>query len=144
MSQAPQLIERPVNVSVRRSPFWLLAKRRLGRLEVLTTSLADGRRVLPVFSFEEEANLYLSLGAEGSWRVRQTEVGELLSLLYCLCNKVEVVALDPVSEIETDVLCRLVSFERERFVDVFLRRRVSAREELGSMPAPDGRRSASA
>jgi hypothetical protein len=144
VTQALQLAGRSVGTAMRRSPYWLLAKRRLGRLEVLTTSLADGRRVLPIFSFEEEANLYLSLGAEGSWRVRQTEVGELLSLLYCLCNKVEVVALDPVSEIETDVLCRLVSFERERFVDVFLRRRVSAREELGSMPAPDGRRSASA
>jgi hypothetical protein len=112
-----------VNAAVRPSPYWLLAKRRRDRLEVLTTSLADGRRVLPVFSFEEEADLYLWLGIRGSWRVRQTEVGELLSLLYCLCNKVDLVALDPISDGETDVMDRLVSLERERFMDVFLRSR---------------------
>ncbi len=87
---------------------------------MLTTSLADGRRVLPVFSFEEEADLCLHRGIRGSWRVRRTEAGELLSLLYCLCNKVELVALDPMSEVEADVMDRLVSLERERFIDVFL------------------------
>ena len=120
MSQAPQLVGRSVNAAVRPSPYWLLAKRRRDRLEVLTTSLADGRRVLPVFSFEEEADLYLWLSIRGSWRVRQTEVGELLSLLYCLCNKVDLVALDPISDGETDVMDRLVSLKRERFMDVFL------------------------
>ena len=127
MSQAPQLVERSVKAAVRRNPYWLLAKRRRDRLEVLTTSLADGRRVLPVFSFEEEANLYLRLGIRGSWRVRQTEGGELLSLLYCLCNMVELVALDPMSDAEIAVMDRLVSLERERFVDVFLRREASVR-----------------
>jgi hypothetical protein len=96
-------------------------------LEVLTTSLADGRRVLPVFSFEDEADLYLRRGIRGSWRVRRTEAGELLSLLYCLCNKVELVALDPMSEVETEVMDKLVSLERKRFVDVFLRREASIR-----------------
>jgi hypothetical protein len=124
-SQAPQLIERSANPAVRRRPYWLLAKGRPGRLEVLITSLADGRRVLPVFSFEEEANLYLRLGIPGGWRVRQTEGGELLSLLYCLCNKVELVALDPMSGDETDVMDRLVSLERERFMDVLLRKETS-------------------
>lgn len=127
MSQAPQLVDRSVNAAVRRRAFWLLAKRRQGRLEVLTTSLADGRRVLPVFSFEDEADLYLRRGIRGSWRVRRTEAGELLSLLYCLCNKVELVALDPMSEVETEVMDKLVSLERKRFVDVFLRREASIR-----------------
>jgi hypothetical protein len=94
-------------------------------LEVLITSLADGRRVLPVFSFEEEANLYLHLGIGGSWQVRQTEGGELLSLLYCLCNKVELVALDPMSPDETDVMDRLVDLKRERFMKVLLRKEAS-------------------
>jgi hypothetical protein len=124
-SQAPQLVGRSVNAAVRRRPYWLVAKHRRGRLEVLITSLADGRRVLPVFSFEEEAELYLRLGIPGGWRVRQTEVGELLSLLYCLCNKVKLVALDPMSADETDVMDRLVSLERERFIDVLLRRETS-------------------
>jgi hypothetical protein len=129
-SQTPQLIERSANPAVRRRPYWLLAKGRPGRLEVLITSLADGRRVLPVFSFEKEANLYLRLGIRGSWRVRQTQTGELLSLLYCLCNKVDLVALDPMSAVETDVMDRLVSLERERFMDVLLRRETSVRLSL--------------
>ena len=116
-----------MGTAVRRSSYWLLAKRRCGRLEVLTTGLDDGRRVLPVFSFEEEAVLYLHSGIRGSWRVRRTEAGELLSLLYCLCNKVELVALDPLSEVETEVMDRLVSLERERFMDVLLRRETSVR-----------------
>ena len=94
---------------------------------MLTTSLADGRRVLPVFSFEEEADLYLDRGIRGSWRVRRTEAGELLSLLYCLCHKVELVALDPMSEVEAEAMDRLVSLERKRFVDVFLRREAFVR-----------------
>jgi hypothetical protein len=99
-------------------------------LELLTTSLADGQRVLPVFSFEEEANLYLRLGIPSGWQVRQTEGGELLSLLYCLCNKVDLVALDPMSAVETNVMDRLVSLERERFMDILLRKETSVRLSL--------------
>ena len=122
-----QLVGRSANLAVRRRPYWLLVKRRRGRLEVLIASLADGRRVLPVFSFEEEADLYLRLSTRGSWRIRRTEAGELLSLLYCLCNKVELVALDPISDAKTDMMDRLVSLERERFVDVLLRSEASIR-----------------
>ena len=121
MTQAPQLVGESVGTAVRRSSYWLLAKRRCGRLEVLTTGLADGRRVLPVFSFEEEAVLYLCLGGQGSWQVRRTGPGELVSLLYGPCREVELVALDPMSDVETDVTNRLVSLERGRFVDVLLR-----------------------
>ncbi len=89
MSQAPQLVGRSVGAAVRSRSYWLLAKRGWGRLEVLTTRLADDRRVLPVFSFEEEAVLYLRLGARGSWWVRRTGTGELVSLLYGPCREVE-------------------------------------------------------
>jgi hypothetical protein len=126
VSQAPQLVGWSVD-AVRRSPYWLLAKRRCGRLEVLTTSLADGRRVLPVFSFEEEAALFLCLGVLGGWQVRRTGAGELVSLLYGPCRQVELVALDPMSEVETDVMNRLISVERGRFVDILLRREASVR-----------------
>jgi hypothetical protein len=127
VSQAPQLVGWSVDAAVRRSPYWLLAKRRCGRLEVLTTSLVDGRRVLPVFSFEEEAALFLCLGVQGTWQVRRTGPGELVSLLYDPCRQVELVALDPMSEIETDVMNRLVSVERGKFVDILLRREASVR-----------------
>jgi hypothetical protein len=96
-------------------------------LEVLTTSLADGRRVLPVFSFEEEAALFLCLGVQGSWQVRPTGPGELVSLLYGPCREVELVALDPISGVETDMMNRLISVERSRFVDILLRREASFR-----------------
>jgi hypothetical protein len=88
----------------------------------LTMGLADGRRMLPVFSFEEEAALYLRRGIRGSWRLRRTEAEELVSLLYGLCSEVELVALDPMSDVETDVVNEFVSLERERFVNVLLRR----------------------
>ena len=127
MSHAPQLVERSVNAAVRRSPYWLLAKRRRDRLEVLTTSLADGRRVLPVFSFEEEAKLYLRPSIRGRWRVRQTGPGELVSLLCGLCKEVELVALDQMSDLETDVMSRLVSLERDRFEDIILHREAYVR-----------------
>jgi hypothetical protein len=117
--------------TVRRNPYWLIAKRRCGRLEVLTTSLADGREVLPVFSFEEEAALFLRRGVRGSWRVRLTEAGELVSLLYGLCHRVELVALDPISDSETEVMNRLVSLERGRFVDVLLRSKIPVRLPVG-------------
>jgi hypothetical protein len=116
-----------LNTAVRRRPYWLLVKRRRDRLEVLTTSLADGQRVLPVFSFEEEAKLYLRLGIRDGWRVRQTGAGELVSLLCGLCREVELVALDPMSDVETDIMDRLVGLKRERFVDVLLRREASVR-----------------
>jgi len=121
VTQAPQLVGESVGTAVRRSSYWLLATRRCGGLEAFTTGLADGRRVLPVFSFEEEAALFLCLGVEGSWQVRPTGPGELVSLLYGLCKEVELVALDPISDVETDVMNRLVSLGRRRFVDVLLR-----------------------
>ena len=121
MTQAPQLVGESVGTAARRSSYWLLAKRRCGRLEVLTTGLADGRRVLPVFSFEEEAVLYLCLGGQGSWQVRRTGPGELVSLLYGPCREVQLVALDPMSDVETEVMNGLVSLERGRFVDILLR-----------------------
>jgi hypothetical protein len=106
----------------RRNPFWLITRRRHAGVDILTMGLADGRRMLPVFSFEEEAALYLRRGIRGSWGLRPTEVGELVSLLCGLCREVELVALDPMSDVEADVVKGFVSLERERFVDVLLRR----------------------
>jgi hypothetical protein len=105
----------------RRSSYWLISKRRRGRVDIWTTGLADGRSVLPVFSFEEEAALFLSLGVQGNWQVRRVGPGELVSLLYGPCRGVELVALDPVSDVEAAVVNRCVSLTRKRFVNVLLR-----------------------
>lgn len=122
MSEALQLHSGSAHTAGRRNSYWLIAKHSRGRWEVLTTHLGDGQRVLPVFSFAEEANLYLCHVARSSWQLRQTRAGELASLLYGPCREVELVALDPISNVETDVMNRLVSLERERFVDFLLHR----------------------
>lgn len=127
MSEAQQLPGWSAGTRVHRNPYWLAARRRRGRLEVLTTRLPDGRRMLPVFSFEAEAALYLRHGTRGGWQLRRTQAGELVSLLYSLCSQVELVALDPMPGVEAGVMNGLVSLERERFVGVLLRKAASGR-----------------
>jgi hypothetical protein len=78
------------------SPFWLIAKYRTGGMEVLRIALASGREALPVFSFEDEARMFLELGAPGGWRVRETTAGELTSVLCGAYANVDRVVLDPV------------------------------------------------
>jgi hypothetical protein len=90
-------------------------------------ALADGRSVLPIFSFEEEAAHFLSLGVQDSWQVRRVGAGELVSLLFGPCRGVELVALDPVSGAEAAVVNRFVSLTRKRFVDVLLRKEACVR-----------------
>jgi hypothetical protein len=126
VSEAQQLPGWSVGSYVRRDPYWLVAKCRRGSLEVLTARLPDGRSMLPVFSFEDEATHYLCNGIRGSWQLRPTRAGELVSLLCSLCSKIDLVALDPMSDVETDVVNALVSLGRERFVDVLLRREAPA------------------
>ena len=111
----------------RGSSYWLISRRGRGRVDVWTMRVADGRCVLPVFSFEDEATLFLSLGVQGSWQVRRVGPGELVSLLYGPCRGVELVALDPVSGDEAAVVNRCVSLTRKRFVDVLLRKGTSVR-----------------
>jgi hypothetical protein len=127
VSEALQPLEGSSRAPGRRNSYWLITQRRRGRVDLLTMGLADGRSVLPVFSFEEEAALFLRLGVQGSWQVRRTEAGELVSLLYSLCREIDLVALDPVSDVEADVVNRFVSLGRKRFADVLLRREASVR-----------------
>jgi hypothetical protein len=122
VSEALQLFKGSARAPVRRNSYWLITKHRHAGVDILTMGLADGRRMLPDFSFEEEAALYLRRGIRGSWGLRPTEVGELVSLLCGLCREVELVALDPMSDVEVDVVKGFVSLEREGFVDVLLRR----------------------
>ncbi|ABG03688.1 hypothetical protein Rxyl_0718 [Rubrobacter xylanophilus DSM 9941] len=91
-------------------------------MRVLTLMTGEGE-VLPVFSFREEAELFLMLGGAGGegWRVRETRGGELLSLLSGLCRNVAGVALDPFPELGRTSLLSLVCVGRERFVQRLLR-----------------------
>jgi hypothetical protein len=95
-----------------------------------------GGRILPVFGFEEEAELFLRLGALGDgWRARETSSGELVSVLCEPCARVEKVALDPLpfavnAEERIDLFC----LDREAFTRTLLGERQPPRER----PAPGG------
>jgi hypothetical protein len=114
------------------SVYWLIAKNDNRRLEVLTTGEPGGEEVLPVFSHEEEAEMFLRLGqvAFEGCQTRESTSGELISVLYGPCAGVERVALDPLPEMLTARTVELVSLSRERFVDLVLSRdRPLARRE---------------
>ncbi len=99
------------------STYWLIAKDRSGRVEVLTIE-CGGEQALPVFSFEEEAELFLGLGGVGhGWWVRESGAGEIVSVLYGPCAGVRSVALDPLPEMVSDEAVALVSLSRKRFVE---------------------------
>ena len=93
-------------------PLWLIVEQSYSELEVLTVD----SNVLPVFSFKEEAEMFLHMGrASDGWQVRETTCGELASVLYGPCREVAYVALDPVPGI-----LELVSLSREQFIRVLL------------------------
>ena len=81
----------------------------------------DGSRALAVFSFEEEARLFLRLGGRG-WRVRAAGGGQLVSMLSGPGVGVELVALDPLPQGEAAEVNRLLCVKRERFVGFLLRK----------------------
>lgn len=105
-----------------RGPAWrLIVQGGDGRLRPLTIS-CGGEQALPVFSFEEEAEMFHRLAALGSrWRVRPSGCGELVSLLYGPCAQARGVVLDPLPEMVADGTIELVSLDRDRFVSRLVR-----------------------
>ncbi len=95
--------------------FWLISRHRGRRAEELLT-VADGE-ALPVFSFEEEAEMFLRLGAFGTgWRARRATPGELASVLCGPCAGVSKVALDPPPEACGEAWLAFVSLGRTDFL----------------------------
>ena len=99
----------------------MVARDGEGRLEPLCV-YAGLSKVLPVFSFEEEAEMFLYLGgyADSGWRARKSCAGELVSVLLGPCVDVEGVALDPLPEKVEDGTIGLFEVERRRFVGQLL------------------------
>ena len=96
--------------------FWLLVSRAHGGMEVLTIA-AGGEMVLPIFSFQEESELFLRPEAKGAdWAPRETTTGELASLLLGLCARVDKVALDPLPGLGERETLGLVSTGRRHFL----------------------------
>ncbi len=87
-------------------------------MNVLTLKQGGNGEMLPVFSYEEEAETFLRLGgAPGTgWCAREITSGELTSMLYGHCACVERVALDPLPIVDGEVMANLANLERERFV----------------------------
>jgi hypothetical protein len=111
---------------------WMVARDGEGRLEPLCVR-AGLSKVLPVFSFEEEAEMFLHLGGYGDseWRARESSAGELVSVLCGPCVDVEGVALDPLPEMLEDGTLGLVWVGRKRFLGQILARgweRAAARD----------------
>jgi hypothetical protein len=106
------------------STYWLIARNENSRLEVLATGLADTEKAMPVFSHEEEAELFLGLWevGVGGWQARESSAGEIISVLCGPCASVERVALDPLPEMLVERTVGLVSLSRKRFVDLVLSR----------------------
>jgi hypothetical protein len=106
------------------SGYWLIVKKDNGTLEVQTVDL-DRQKTMPVFSFREEAEMYMRFEVRGSWWVRKTSAGELASLLFGFYSYVEKVTLDPLPEICGEGMTPLVSVRRKDFT------RTLAQELLG-------------
>jgi hypothetical protein len=102
---------------------WLITKHVTSRMEVFTTEMCGDGKALAVFSFEEEAEMFLDLrpaGPKDGWRVRQTSVGELVSVLYGPCSDTKKVVLDPVPKMGNEELAGLLSMHRNDFLRFLL------------------------
>jgi hypothetical protein len=96
--------------------YWLITTSQNEHREVLTLD-HDGEEMLPVFSHEEEAEMFLRLGGMGyGWRVGKSSARELVSVLYGPCAGVREVALDPMPEMLADRSVGLVSLCRGSFL----------------------------
>ena len=98
-----------------RGAFQLIVRQQARGMEVFT--VGDTGEVLPVFTFEEEAEMFFRLGVpeKEGWRLREITRGELASVLYGSCREVTHVSLDPVPG-----MVEFVSLSRERFIEVIL------------------------
>src|SRR5215204_524940 len=139
-NRAKRTAEQVSGRALRRHPgsvYWLICRNENGPLEVLTSGLSGGEEALPVFSHEEEAEMFLWLGGLGDgWHARESAAGELTSILYALCSGVKKVALDPLLKMLDEKTVGLVSLERERFLDLVL-----GRGRYPQVTAPSSRRS---
>ena len=122
IEKVPKQATKPPSGPQRKSPDsktrWLIARDNAnGHLEPLCVQ-TGAARVLPVFSFEEEAQMFLHFGGYegGGWWARESSAGELVSVLCGPCKDVKGVALDPLPEMLKDSTVGLVWVGRESFL----------------------------
>ena len=113
----------------------MIAKHDNGRMDVLTLGPDSDVEILPVFSFEEEAEMFLRFEMpETGWRARRITAGELTSLLYELCIGVKKVALDPLPVVDVEMLFDLTGSGKEDFLRSFVGEPSAPRGELRGAP----------
>lgn len=103
-------------------PYWLIVGRERAPNRALTIGLSAHTDAVAVFSFEDEARMYLHLRTEDpeQWRVRETSAGELISVLCGPCAGTKRVVLDPVPEPGGMALAGLLSVDRDDFMQTLL------------------------
>ena len=148
------MIEREIDQRGRFGTSWLIVRDDVGdeggTPEVLTLGAEGGagrgEKTLPVFSFEEEALLFLRLsGLADGWRASMSGIADLASVLAGPCSDAGRVALDPIPERGRRRPHDLVSLPREAFVALLAaERRTSARRGAPAARGPTPRRGAGA
>ncbi len=79
---------------------YLIARLENNRLRVLTLTAESRGETLPVFGTRQAAHDFLRHGGfGGGWQVRESTAGELISLLMGHLADVEIIALDPRSDL---------------------------------------------
>ena len=98
------------------------------RRQVFTLGADGDPKELPVFSFEEEALLFLGLGGLGRyWRASRIPAPDLVTLLTEPYRGARGVVLDPFPEVGLSGYLGALSFGREEFVDLLASGRGRAR-----------------
>ena len=105
--------------------YWVIAKDAkagVDRPDLLAVDLDGTGQALPIFSFEEEAEMFLWLQTtEDGREVRETTPEQLVSILYGPCANVGRVMLDPLPEIGARMQNSLLGMDRNDFVESILR-----------------------
>ena len=108
--------------------YWLIVSHESGRQEVLTIDLGDGKEALPVFSWADEAELFLGLGSleGGGWRIAESTAVDMVSMLaedpYA---GIEFVVLDPFPEmlnVALGAMIALAALSRQSFLNHLARK----------------------
>jgi hypothetical protein len=138
-------IEGRTDETTRFGTSWLIVRGDVGAgggpPEVLTLGAGGGVEghgtILPVFSCEEEALLFLRLcGFGGRWHASKSGIADLASVLSDARSEVRSVALDPILEIGTCGPRGLFSLSREEFVGLLAAGRYCFARASAPPPAP--------
>ena len=117
----------------RRATYWLVVERGLDLPEALIVGDHLDEEALAVFSFEEEALLFLSVHSlTGGWIVKEVAVAELASIL--LDPRPTRIALDLLPAVLGGQIVGLLSMPKERFLRDLVRKRAFSATRLRPSP----------